>query len=86
MAGVLMTSTLAVTEKDQPSPCLRSKMVTASVAIPMLSGSHHLPVGMLLTVMPCSLISHSKRNSKTIEQVKRYNAIMTGDLVMVTET
>ena len=86
MAGMLKTSTLAVTEKDQPSHCLRLKMVTASVAIPMLSGIQHLPVRMLLTVMPCSLISHSKRNSKTIEQVKRYTAIMSVDLVMVTES
>ena len=86
MAGVAKTSTLAVTEKDQPSPCLRSKMVTASVAIPMLSGSHHLPVGMLLTVMPCSLISHSKRNSKTIEQVMRYGALVAVDLFMVTQS
>ena len=84
MAGVPKTSTLAVTKKHQPSPCLRSKMVTASVAIPMLSGSH--PVGMLMTVMPCSLISHSKRNSKTIEQVMRYAAIVTMDLIMVTKS
>ena len=80
-----MISTLAVTEKDQPSPYLRSKMVTASVAIPMLSGSQ-LTVSGLVTVMPCSLISHSKRNSKTIEQVKRYTAIVTLDLGMVTES
>ena len=87
MAGMLKTSTLAVTEKDQPSPCLRSKMVTASVAIPiMLSGSHHLPVGMLVIVMPCSLISHSKRNSKTIEKVWRYTARVTMDLIMVTQS
>ena len=75
------TSTLAVTEKNQPSPCLRSKMVTASVAIPMLSGSHL--VSLLLTGMPCSLISHSKLNSKTIEQDERYSTVVTGDLVMV---
>ena len=81
MGGTQKISTLAVTEKDQPSPCLRSKTGTALVAIPMLSGSH--PVGLLLTVMPCSLISHSKRNSKTIEQVKRYSAIVSVDLVMV---
>ena len=85
MGGTQKISTLEVTEKDEPSPCLRSKMGTASVAIPMLSGSH-LPVRQSVIVIPCSLISHSKGNSKTMEQVMRYSAIVAVDLVMVAQS
>ena len=85
MGGTQKISTLEVTEKDQPSPCLRSKMGTASVAIPMLSGSH-LPLRGLMIVMPCSLKSHSKGNSKTMEQVMSNTAMVAVDLVMVAQS
>jgi hypothetical protein len=85
MRGTQKISTLEVTEKDQPSPCLRSKMGIASVAIPTLSGNY-LPVRWLVIVMPCSLISHSKGNSKTMEQVMRYSVIVAVDLVMVAQS
>ena len=55
MAGQAMTSILDVTKKAQPLAFLGSKMATALVVSPMLSG--HLTVGSLRTLDLCCLIS-----------------------------
>ena len=53
MGGCIKTSTLAVTRKVPPSLYSRSRMGTASVDSPKLSGTH--PLSLLVIPMPsCS--------------------------------
>jgi hypothetical protein len=82
MGGRRKTSTHVVTRKVQPSPYLRSKMGTALVVTPKLSG--HLRVRMLKILLPCSSTSHSKGTSHTShERSMRLVATVTGDLRLV---
>jgi hypothetical protein len=53
MGGSIKTSTKDVTRRVPPSRYSRSKMGTASVASPTLSGSHIFPVSKLVIVMRC---------------------------------
>ena len=77
-----MTSTLDVIKRAQPSVFLRSKMETASVAIPRLSGPIHFLKSMLLIMMQCFLTFLANDTFKTKEQVKRYFAKVTLDLIL----
>jgi hypothetical protein len=79
MGGWSKTSTHVVTGNVQPSPCLRSKMGSASVATRKLSG--HLRVRMLKILLPCSSTSHSKGTSHTHhKRSMRFGAAVTRDL------
>ena len=55
-----------------PYPSSKSKMGTASAAIPTLSGHHLMMVSMLVIVMPCCSTSLAKGTSQTNEQAERY--------------
>ena len=92
MAGNAKTSTLDVITRAPPSVFLRSKMETASVAIPRLSGRvrlHFFLQGGLVIMMQCFLTFLANATFKIKEQVKRYFAGVTLDLILellVTET
>jgi hypothetical protein len=61
MGGSIKTSTHVATRRVQPSPYLRLKMETASVATLKLSG--HLIISVLKILLPCSSTSHRKGTS-----------------------
>ncbi len=63
MDGSIKTSIYDVKRKVQPSPYLRSKMETALVVSPKLSG--HRTVNTLVILLPCSSTSPTKGASHT---------------------
>ncbi len=73
MDGSYKTSTIDVTTRGLPSPCLRSKTETSSVAIPKLSGNLLL-LTMLVIVMRCCSTCLANVTSPTNEQEMRYSA------------
>jgi hypothetical protein len=79
MDGRPKISTYVAIRRVQPSPYLRLKMETASVATLKLSG--HLRIRMLKILLPCSSTSHSKGTSHTNHKPSmRLSAGVTGDL------
>ena len=85
--GTSKISTLIAITKAQPSLCLKSKTVTASVATLKLSGSQLItPVSTLVIVMRCCSTSLDNVTSLAQEKAKRYVTIVAMDLVMVTES
>jgi hypothetical protein len=89
MDGWLLTSTLDATIWLQPSPYLRSKMVTVLEAIPRLSG-HLLNLcgkrGLNATVKPWFLTYLKNVTLKTKELAERYSPQLKMDLILVVET
>jgi hypothetical protein len=75
--GTPKISTLIVITKAQPSLCLKSKTVTASVATLKLSGSQFMAVSTLMIVMRCCSTSLDNVTSLTQEKAMRYTAIVT---------
>ena len=84
--GNTKISTLVAITKAQASLCLKSKTVTASVATLKLSGSQLVPVSTLVIVMRCCSTSLDNVTSLTQEKAMRYAAVMTLDLIMVTQS
>jgi hypothetical protein len=85
MGGSIKTSTYVAIRRVQPSPYLRLKMETASVATLKLSG--HLSGRMLKILLPCSSTSHNKSTSHTNHERRwRLSAGVTGDLRLLQET
>jgi hypothetical protein len=80
MDGSAKTSTPDATTRVQLSPCLRSKMETASEDTPKLSG-HLVLVSILVIVILCSSISRNNEVFKAKRQAKRYTAGVIVDLV-----
>ena len=81
MDGMQKTSTKDVTRRVPPSRYSRSKMGTASVASPTLSG--HLPLRMLVIVMRCCSTCLAPVTSLPNEkQEGRYIAGVNWDLVL----
>jgi hypothetical protein len=82
MGGTGKTSTRDVTIRVPPSLCSRSKMGTASVASPTLSG--HLTIKMLVIVMRCCSTCLAFVTSPPYEkQERRYSAGVDWDLVFL---
>jgi hypothetical protein len=77
-------STLVAITKAQASLCLKSKTVTASVATLKLSGSQLSTVSALVIVMRCCSTCLNNVTSLAQDMAKRYAAIVTMELVMVT--
>jgi hypothetical protein len=67
--GSMMTSTIDVTTRGLPSPCLMSRTEMSLVGIPRLSGN--LLVVMLVIVMRCCSTCLANVTSPTNEQEKR---------------
>ena len=82
--GAPKISTLVAITKAQPSLCLKSKTVTASVATLKLSGSQ--AVSTLVIVMRCCSTSLDNVTSLAQDMAKRYTAIVTLDLIMVMQS
>ena len=81
MGGCIKTSTQDVTRRVLPSRYSRSKMGTASVASPTLSG--HLTLSMLVIVMRCCSTCLAPVTSLPNEkQERRYGAKVAWDLVL----
>ena len=79
MDGSIKTSIYDVTRKVQPSPYLRSKMETALVVSPKLSG--HRRLNPLVILLPCSSTSPAKGASHTHnKKTRRLGVAMTLDL------
>jgi hypothetical protein len=84
MGGSIKTFTQDVTRRVPPSRYSRSKMGTASVASPTLSG--HLPLSMLVIVMRCCSTCLAPVTSLPNEkQETRYGATVDSDLVLQAE-
>ena len=91
--GNTKTSILDVIRREQLSPCLRSKTVTALEATPRLSGrllvfwnlyfKNVMKVNILVIMMPCCLTSLANVTSSIKEQVMRYIAWKKLDLILV---
>ena len=82
MGGCSKTSTHDVIANNPRSPFLKSKMGTASVATPMLSG-HLDGIIMLVIDMQCCLTSLVKGTSQTNKQGKKFTATKVMGLVLV---
>ena len=77
-------STVVAITKAQPSLCLKSKTVTASVATLKLSGSQMIAVSGSVIVMRCCLTCLNNVNSLAQEMAKRYTATVAEGLITAT--
>jgi hypothetical protein len=83
MGGRPKISTSDATTRARLSPCLRSKMGTASEDTPKLSGHLIFLVSILVIVILCSSISQNNEVFKAKRQAQRYTAIVVMDLISV---
>ena len=76
MGGNTKTSTLAVIIRGQPSPYLKSKVVTALAASPWLSGNLAWVISLLIPMLSC-LISHVSVISPLFKERVVYSLALT---------